>query len=175
MGTKPSSLKPSSTLKPISRGSIPRALDKAERYRLLNEPFLAESICLDVLSADSENERALSIYTLSLTDQLTQSEAPVKRALEAIGKMTKPYDRAYYAGIVAERRASAILERSGYGAGAVAWHHIQDAMKLYEEADKLQQDDSNDDAILRYNTCVRLLEAHRLSEPAHEPDDYPLE
>ncbi|MBL8742327.1 MAG: hypothetical protein JNK04_14560 [Myxococcales bacterium] len=170
MGTKPVS-----ALKAISKESIPRALDKAERYRLLNEPFLAESICLDVLSADSENDRALSIYTLSLTDQLTQSESPVKRALEAIAKMKKPYDREYYAGIVAERRASAILERSGYGAGAVAWHHIQDAMKHYEEADKLQEDDSNDDAILRYNTCVRLVEAYRLSEPAHEPDDDPLE
>jgi hypothetical protein len=32
-------------LKPISIASIPRALEKAERYRLLNEPEQAESIC----------------------------------------------------------------------------------------------------------------------------------
>jgi len=163
------------SLKPISKESIPRALDKAERYRLLNEPFLAESICLDVIATSPGDERALAIYTLSLTDQLAQSEAGVKRALDAISKMKSAYDRAYYAGIVAERRASAILDRAGYGAGAVAWHHIQDAMALYEEADKLQEEATNDDAILRYNTCVRLIEAHRLTEPAHEPEDYPLE
>src|SRR6266496_5947017 len=33
------------TLKPISRAAIPRALERAERYRLLSEPEQAESIC----------------------------------------------------------------------------------------------------------------------------------
>ena len=42
-------------------------------------------------------------------------------------------------------------------------------MAFYEKADAIQQDDTNDDAILRYNTCVRLIEAHHLSEPS--PDD----
>lgn len=162
-------------LKPISRESIPRALDKAERYRLLNEPFLAESICLDVLATDAHHQQALKIYTLALADQFAGSESGVKRALAAVAKLESEYDRAYYAGIVAERRGSAILERSGYGAGASAWHLITQAMALYEKADALQKDDSNDDAVLRYNTCVRLIEAHRLTEPSSEPEDYPLE
>ena len=37
-------------LKSISEKSIPEALAKVERYRLLNEPGLAESICLDILA-----------------------------------------------------------------------------------------------------------------------------
>lgn len=43
-------------LKPLSEGAIPKALKKAERYRLLNEPRQAESICQDVLSIDPDNE-----------------------------------------------------------------------------------------------------------------------
>ena len=46
-------------LKPLSTEAIPAALEKAERYRLLNEPGEAESICLDVLKADPENQQAL--------------------------------------------------------------------------------------------------------------------
>ena len=40
-------------LKPISTAAIPRAVAKAERYRLLNEPQEAESICRDVLRVDA--------------------------------------------------------------------------------------------------------------------------
>ena len=36
-------------LERISIDAVPAALEKAERYRLLNEPLMAESICLDVL------------------------------------------------------------------------------------------------------------------------------
>ena len=42
-------------LKSLSMEGITAALDKAERYRLLNEPREAESICLDVLEIDPEN------------------------------------------------------------------------------------------------------------------------
>lgn len=45
-------------LKPLSKKAIPRAIEKADRYRLLNEPSDAESICLDVLAVDPENQRA---------------------------------------------------------------------------------------------------------------------
>ena len=40
-------------LKPISRDSLDGALAKAERYRLLNEPTEAESICRDILEVDA--------------------------------------------------------------------------------------------------------------------------
>jgi hypothetical protein len=45
-------------LKPLSREAIPAALEKAYRYRLLNEPLEAESICRDILEADPENQEA---------------------------------------------------------------------------------------------------------------------
>jgi hypothetical protein len=166
----------SKALKPISKESIPRALDKAERYRLLNEPFFAESICLDVLAVDPADQRALVIYVLALADQFaTGFEGGASRAKTAIDKMKSDYDRLYYSGIVAERRATAILERGGYGIAAAAWHHIHEAMEMYEKADAAQTDNTNDDAILRYNTCVRLIEVHRLAEPAPDTDHYPLE
>ncbi len=67
-------------LKPISQGGIAEALEKAERYRLLNEPSLAESICLDVLHIDPDNQPALIMLLLALTDQFGQGAAPGKSA-----------------------------------------------------------------------------------------------
>jgi len=165
-----------SQLKPISKESIPRAIEKAERYRLLNEPFLAESICLDVLAVSPDEPRALAIYVLALADQLGVGyQRSSQRARDAIARMGTEYDRAYYAGIVHERRAKAILHSGSHGAAHAAWHHIHDAMALYEKAAALQTDHANDDAVLRYNTCVRLIEAHKLTEPGPDHNDYPLE
>jgi hypothetical protein len=163
-------------LKPISKESIPRALEKAERYRLLNEPFLAESICLDVLALDEDEQHALTIYILALADQFaTGFEGGALRAQQAIDRLKSEYERVYFRGIVSERRATAVLHRGGFGVSAAAWHHLNEAMASYEKADALQKDDSNDDAILRYNTCVRLIESHRLTKPAPDTDHYPLE
>jgi len=44
-------------------------LTKAERYRLLNEPEEAESICRDILDVDPTHEAALVNFLLALTDQ----------------------------------------------------------------------------------------------------------
>lgn len=165
-----------STLKPISRDAIPRALEKAERYRMLNEPFFAESICLDVLATDPGHQRALAIYVLSLTDQLkVGSSGGAARARAAIERFTSEFERLYYGGIVSERSAVALLESSRTGVADAAWHHLQDAMSAYEKADAAQADATNDDALLRYNTCVRLIEAHRLSAPSLERHDTPLD
>ena len=56
-------------LKTIARDGIPHALEKAERYRLLNDPAQAESICRDVLAVDADNQDALRALILALTDQ----------------------------------------------------------------------------------------------------------
>lgn len=164
-------------LKPISRDAIPRALEKAERYRMLDEPFFAESICLDVLTADPAHQKALAIYVLSLTDQLKagHSAGSAAKARSALERFTTDFDRLYYAGIISERSAVALLESSRTGVADAAWHHLQEAMKSYEQADAKQADATNDDALLRYNTCLRLIDAHRLLEPAQERHDYPLE
>ena len=68
----------------ISRDAIPQALEKAERYRLLNEPAQAESICLDVLAVDPENQRVLVLLILALTDQFQTGPTDCIRQAEAL-------------------------------------------------------------------------------------------
>ena len=62
-------------LKPLSKDAIPAALEKAMRYRLLNEPAEAESICLDVLRTDPANQQALVILVLAVTDRFSKAYA----------------------------------------------------------------------------------------------------
>ena len=71
-------------LKPLHKDAIPAALAKAERYRLLNEPGEAESICLDVLQVDPGSQDALVMLILALTDQFPQ-ELPSSRSAPARG------------------------------------------------------------------------------------------
>src|SRR5207247_1282312 len=57
-------------LKPLTQEAIPKALEKAERYRLLKEPAQAESICLDVLQIDPGNQKAEAIRPAGNDDAL---------------------------------------------------------------------------------------------------------
>ena len=141
----------------LSREAVPAALEKAERYRLLNEPGEAESICLDVLRVDPENQQALVALLLALTDQFEEGFADrVKRAREVLPHLRDEYARAYYAGIICERRAKAQLKQGGPGSGYVAYDSIREAMSSYEKAEALRPP-GNDDALLRWNTCARIL------------------
>ena len=142
-------------LKPISREAIPEALEKAERYRLLNEPSQAESICLDVLRVDPGNQRATIMLLLALTDQLG-SGVTVVRAREVLPNIRDDYERHYYAGIVCERWAKAQLRKGAPGSGFNAYDTFCEAMRHYEEAETVRPA-GNDDAILRWNTCARIL------------------
>src|SRR5215212_5004288 len=102
-----------SDLKRLSKEAIPAALEKANRYRLLNEPSEAESICLDVLKADPDNQEAIIILLLALTDRFTRGYAVGDtQAKELLSKIKSEYDRAYYTGIFAERRAKAKLTQN---------------------------------------------------------------
>src|SRR5580765_4697959 len=97
-----------SDLKQLSKDAIPLALEKAERYRLLNEPGEAESICLDILKADPENQDALITLLLALTDRFSKGYGIGNtQAKQLLGRIKGDYERAYYAGILAERRAKA--------------------------------------------------------------------
>jgi hypothetical protein len=163
-------------LKPLNPQSIGRCLERAERYRLLNEPVEAESICLDVLEAEANNPKALVMLLLSLTDQFDEGEpGVVARAQDVARQLPDEYERAYYAGIVAERRAKAQLRRGGPGSSYAAYASLRDALALFEKAEAVRPA-GNDDAILRYNTCVRILERHPdLTEAPHEEREPPLE
>ena len=147
-------------LKPITAAGIPAALQKAERYRLLNDSSAAESICLDVLEADPENQAALVTLLLSITDQLRSDlSGGVMRAREVLPRLTNEYKRAYYAGIICERRAKAQLRATTPGAADVASDWLHEAMSHFEEAERLRPA-GNDESILRWNTCVRMLARH---------------
>ena len=75
-------------LKPISREGVAAALQKAHRYRILNDPTAAESICLDVLAVDPENAEALVTHVLAITDQLPHGHSTdLRRADEAAGRL----------------------------------------------------------------------------------------
>lgn len=144
-------------LKHLSPSAIPRALDKAERYRLLNQPWAAESICLDILTAHPGHQKAQRVLLLALTDQFgANMGGGVESARAALAQLTSEYERAYYAGIICERRAKAQLDHRVPGAGFIAYELLREAMTWYETAEKVRPE-GNDDALLRWNTCARLL------------------
>src|SRR5574338_465203 len=98
-------------LKPITRAGVTAALQKAERYRLLNDSACAESICLDVLACEPDNQQALITLLLAITDQFwDEMSSGVQRAREVLPRLTDEYKRAYYAGIICERRGKAQLQ-----------------------------------------------------------------
>jgi hypothetical protein len=158
-------------LKRITHEAIPGALAKAERYRLLNEPEEAESICRDILAVAPDNQSALVMLLLALTDQFRGERAESFTEAQAVlPRLAGEYERLYYAGIIWERRATARLEHGGAGA-QVASPWIRRAMECYERAEAIRPA-GNDDAILRWNTCARLHARHRLAaepEPSPEP------
>ncbi len=162
-------------LKPIAKASIPRALEKAERYRLLNEPRQAESICLDVLAIEPENQEALSGLLLALTDQFGGIVSGLaEQAKQLLPRFTGAYERAYYAGIISERYAKHQLAKDHPGARYAAYEYLVEAIKYYQQAEELAPA-GNDDAILRHNTCVRIVQRHRLEAQQRDDQELPLE
>ncbi len=142
-------------LRPISTKAVPAALAKAERYRLLNEPGQAESICRDILQVQPDNQEAFIMLLLSLADEFDAGECDLAQAQEVLSGIQGDFQQAYYAGIVNERWGRAQLRRGAPGFVAHGW--FVKAMGLYEKAQSLSPR-GNDDAVLRWNTCVRLME-----------------
>jgi hypothetical protein len=160
-------------LKPIAKSAIPAALEKAERYRLLNEPGGAESICLDVLAVDAEHQDALVMLLLAITDQFDEDTAAnVRRAREVLPRIRDGYKRVYYTGVIDERHAKALLRRGVLRSGEAAYGLLRDAMRAYEEAEK-NRPAGDDEAILRWNTCARLLAANQLLRPGEQEEYEP--
>lgn len=151
-------------LKSLSKEGVTAALDKAEHYRLLNQPRLAESICLDILAVDSQNSKASVILLLALTDQFGKSSSKAsKQALTLAQNLKDEYARIYYTGIVYERQAANALNSGVPGADFDAFEWYLEAMDCYEKADAIHPP-GNDDAILRWNTCSRTIHQYNLHE-----------
>ena len=162
-------------LKRLHKEAIPAALEKAMRYRLLNEPGEAESICLDVLAADPQNQEAIITLLLALSDRFEKgygvSDAQAK---ELLGRLKSEYDRAYYFGIFAERRAKAKLAKHAPDCRFQAYDLFREAMSWFEQAEAIRPP-GNDDALLRWNTCARIIERNKLVPREEEKVELPLE
>ena len=142
-------------LKPISAETIPSALEKAERYRLLNEPREAESICRDILQADPDNQQALVLLLLSLTDQFGRGcTVPLKSVQALLTRFRGEYERVYYEGVILERWGKAQLETGIPSHTAYDW--LREAMRCYDKAEAIHPH-GNAEAILRWNTCARII------------------
>ena len=155
-------------LKPLPATGVEAALEKAKHYRLLNEPMQAESICLDILEVEPTNKDAIITLILALTDQFDRRlAARYSQCKDLITRLSDPYTHNYYAGIVAERRAIAHMKQNTPGSPHIAYDWFLEAMERYEKAarDRPARDDS---AILRWNTCARIINEHPNVRP--EPD-----
>jgi hypothetical protein len=160
-------------LKPISRDSLDGALAKAERYRLLNEPSEAESICRDILEVAPANREARISLILALTDEFPRDDRAFASAMVETATLESAYDRAYYSGIAWERRAKAFHDAGRPGSSGRVYDWIVKALGLFEEAER-QRPAGNDDPILRWNACVRFLERHKSLKPATEDVTEPI-
>lgn len=154
-------------LKPIQSTSVGRALEKARQYRLLNVPVQAESICLDILAVEPTHQAAIHELVLALTDQFTDHSGGSSRVRDAkqwVAKLEDEYQRAYSTGLIHEREGHAYLGRGM--ASSFAYDSLRDAMDCYEKAERLRPAD-NEDAVLRWNACVRTIRRERL-QPRHD-------
>ena len=132
-------------LKPISTAAVPKAIKKAEQYRLINEPEQAESICLDILAAQPHE------YVTRLDDE---------------------YQRYYYGGLVLERQARAYLGRGK--SRVAAYDCFREAMDCYEKAERIRPED-DDSALLRWNACLRTIRRGQLHPAPTDEREQPLE
>ena len=158
-------------LKSISKTAIPHASEKAEKYRLLNQPRNAESICRDVLEADPDHQEAVVMLLLSLTDQFGKNlGVTVTLAQEVLPRIKDEYRRSYYGGVVCERWAKGEFDQGAPGYAVYGW--FCQALDHYEKAEAIRPPD-NDDAILRWNAVVRILQRHGHVRP--KPQDLSIE
>ncbi|MDX1646385.1 MAG: hypothetical protein R3304_04500 [Longimicrobiales bacterium] len=154
-------------LKKLTPQALDSAREKASRYRLLNHPFLAESICRDILAIAPDDQETLVALCLTLCDQFgVEGGATVKRAMDVVGQLEGEYERRYYSGIVCERMAFSGLRRGGPAAGHVAYDWFVKAMGHFDSAAEIRPE-GNDDAILRWNTCARVINERSDVHPGH--------
>lgn len=158
-----------SQLKPLSTDAIPNALTRAKHYRLLNEPWQAESICRDILKTEPNHQRALLYLILAITDQFGSEKGTSSvKAKELCAQLTSNYEQQYYRGIIEERLGKTALKRDSPRVVYIAYEHYKNAMEFYEKAEKIHPK-NNQDAVLRWNACLRRIQEFNL-KPSSEMD-----
>lgn len=146
------------TLKSITVEAVPTALEKAQQYRRLNEPNEAESICRDILAVLPDQQEALKTLFLALTDKFADYglNPSFEQASAIVDKFDTAYCRAYFSGILFERRGKYHLRQGGPGAGIAAHNWLEKAMEAFDQA-IMESDPKNQDAVLRWNSCARII------------------
>jgi len=155
-------------LKKLTVEGVGRAMEKAERYRLLGEPCEAESICVDVLEVAPDNHEAMVLLILALTDQFSTDLGRRSEATSRASELEDAYERCYYSGIVAERMGKVQLTKGGPSADDYANRSLWEAMTWYEKAEAVRPV-GDDSAILRWNTCLRAITRRGFVVPSDMP------
>jgi len=153
----------------IDKDSIEDVLERAKQYRSLLQPDMAISICMDIFAVDKNNQDALVIYILALTDQLSQSESKVhqKKITDSIKRLDSKFLQHYYSGIFFERQARSLLKHSM--SRSFAYEAFIEAIAEFEIAEKKAPEHCAD-PILRYNSCIRTIKKENL-QPRQEFDE----
>jgi len=151
-------------LKAIAEGDASQALALAEASRAAGDADVSESICLDLLELEPDNQEALVLLLLARTDQFKRGlPRSVERAREVLPRLSGEYERAYYGGMICERQARYVLGQRGKRSGFVAYDWFRYAMELYEESARLAPEKL--ESTFRYNSCVRTIERNRHCQP----------
>ncbi len=153
----------------IRISAVKKALKKAKQYRSLLEPEIAESICLDVLNVDPENQGVMIVYILALLDQIsrTENQTQIKTIEHTIEKLSSQYQRYYYTGLLSERRARHLLTQAM--SHSFAYDYFIEALESYQQAVE-RCPEKNDEALLRWNSCIRTIEKEKL-KPRRDSED----
>ena len=153
----------------IDKDSIEDVLERAKQYRSLLQPDMAISICMDIFAVDKNNQEALVIYILALTDQLSQSESKVhqKKITDSIKRLDSKFLQHYYSGIFFARQARSLLKHSM--SRSFAYEAFIEAIAEFEIAEKMAPEHCAD-PILRYNSCIRTIKKENL-QPRQEFDE----
>lgn len=150
-------------IKKLSKEAVPAALEKANHYRLLNEPGAAESICLDILQVEPDNQEAIIALVLAISDRFGKDYAVGdSRIQDYLFRIRDDYKRTYYTGIVYERRAKATLNKGAVGSESTAYELFRQAMNWFEKAEEIRPA-GNDEVILRWNGCARIIMNNKLA------------
>ena len=161
-------------LKPLTKDSIPNALTRAKHYRLLNEPWQAGSICRDILKTEPNHQLAILYLILAITDQFgTEKGTSSIRAKELCTQLTSKYEQQYYRGIIEERLGKTALKRNSPRVVYIAYEHYKNAMEFYEKAEKIHPE-NNQDAVLRWNACLRGIQEFNLKPSSNKDQVQPF-
>src|SRR5438094_960951 len=133
-------------------------IDRVQEFRKCIECFLCQDVChvlrehrlheqfigprflihvaaLEMHPLDTEDQQDLAILVLAITDRFDKFYAVGdSKAQEIVGCLRNEYERAYYSGIICERRAKAYLHQGTAGAGANAYEKLREAMQFFEGA-----------------------------------------